>query len=206
MKNHFLFLITLMFCSLLSNGQNISVSFTAAGGASTIDRAKATNLSINQSITLPCSDTLVLSVTTRIPTVSELTHLGMVFPNPFQGRTTITFTVQKPQTVYFTKGDVIHYTFHSGRFVTILTDSPKASKNCEVEFVACEDPDGKNYSVILIGEQTWMAENLAYLPVINGTWAGSRIQPYYYVMGYEGTNVNTAKASSYYTDYHGFSR
>jgi uncharacterized protein (TIGR02145 family) len=45
-----------------------------------------------------------------------------------------------------------------------------------------------------------MAENLAYLPSVSPS-SGSFGSPYYYVYGYEGTNVDEAKATSNYTTY-----
>ena len=61
--------------------------------------------------------------------------------------------------------------------------------------------DGKVYEGITIGHQVWMAENLAYLPVISPPKAGSYVIPLYYVYGYYGTNVVEAKATDEYCTY-----
>lgn len=57
--------------------------------------------------------------------------------------------------------------------------------------------DGNEYNWVQIGDQVWMAENLAYLPSVTG----SQTTPYYYVYGYNGTDVNAAKATANYTTY-----
>jgi uncharacterized protein (TIGR02145 family) len=61
--------------------------------------------------------------------------------------------------------------------------------------------DGKNYQTTLIGNQCWMAENLAYLPSVAPLMIGSDSIPFYYVHGYNGTSVNDAMNTTNYQTY-----
>ncbi len=61
--------------------------------------------------------------------------------------------------------------------------------------------DGNHYAVTIIGSQIWMAENLKYLPSVVGPGSFSNAVPYCYVYGYNGTDVNAAKAQVNYELY-----
>ena len=270
--------------------QDINVTFTPTGEATSIDSVTALNQRTKLSVTLPGDETLVLRQSTGIENVYSLGDQIMVYPNPFAGDSKVSFTINEPQKVNlliqnmtgqvvaetneylqsgvnefeisisengfyvfvaetkeghnscnlvslsssgqknnieckgviselskqlvsggkksehsgysleYVDGDNIHYTCYSGVMTTIFTDSTESTMNYDVEFATCTDPDGKNYDIVMIGYQTWMMENLSYLPISSGN-TGSDGEKHYYVYDYNGTSVSDAKATSNYVKY-----
>ena len=60
---------------------------------------------------------------------------------------------------------------------------------------------GYEYDIVEIGGQCWFAENCRYLPEVSPSSEGSETDPYYYVYGYEGTDVASAMSTSNYATY-----
>ncbi len=104
-------------------------------------------------------------------------------------------------TLGYSPGDVVYYSCTCGCFTTVFTDKPDFSKIYPVQFETCTDPDGRNYPVIRVSGQWWMAENLDWLPEVSPSAAGSDSLDHYYVYGYEGSDRSEARASDSYRKY-----
>jgi uncharacterized protein (TIGR02145 family) len=61
--------------------------------------------------------------------------------------------------------------------------------------------DGRVYNYVIIGNQFWMEENLAYLPKVSQPSVKSFTEPMYYVNGFYNSSLNEAKATNNYKIY-----
>ena len=101
----------------------------------------------------------------------------------------------------YNDGERLKFIGFSGIYATVYTDIPEGDETITFNFIDCTDLDNHHYAVVEIGDQVWMAENLKYLPSVVGPSTGSQTSPYYYVYGYDGTDVDSAKTSANYITY-----
>lgn len=175
-----------------SSEQTISCNITAPENASTLDLSKGSELIIKGEATANQGEITKVELKAGNSVISEVTGV------PFE------YTYQ------FAAGQEL------GEFVIVLSvegdEGAKASSAVTITLERSQDipsvgdgefldtRDNKKYKTVKIGEQTWFAENLAYLPKVSkpADAANEDGLQRYFVLNYDGENVAAAKATEEY--------
>jgi len=88
------------------------------------------------------------------PVIVNLGALKAVFSDqPDQNNTTIV-------RMQYNNGETLLFKGYSDHYARVQTLLPDHSQTVNFDFISCSDLSGNDYSVVTIGSQTWMAENL----------------------------------------------
>ena len=101
-----------------------------------------------------------------------------------------------------TSGQMLGYLIDEDFFNT-STEQPSTDEPIDDNLGPCQGEftvhyHGYDYELVEIGDQCWFAENCRFLPQVHGLYSHSNEEPEAYVLGYDGTNPEEAKAAFYY--------
>ncbi len=104
---------------------------------------------------------------------------------------------QTHDTMYIMKDGAVVAKYHVNNEIdSIVFEQPEV----QAANTFVDDRDGNVYRFVIIGNQTWMADNLRYLPFVTDS-TEVLDTPAYYVYGYGGTDVAEAQAHPNYEKY-----
>ena len=154
-----LFLMIFLFAK--TQAQNYQISFSGTGASTTVDSVKVENLTQCTKLILSGSKILHLTATVGINEMSAGSTTGKM-NNLKSSKSLIE--------MQYTTGNRLKLTgFSEGIYRTICMLVPASTQTVTFNFIACTDTDNNHYSVVRIGKQVWMAENLKTTHYANGT-------------------------------------
>ncbi|MBN2777356.1 MAG: PKD domain-containing protein [Bacteroidales bacterium] len=125
----------------------------------------------------------------------------------FPGGNPSSSSQQNPSVTYNVPGNytvTLIATNSKGSDTQIKTDYIRITTNgvpCTDMPSFIDSRDGTVYPTVQIGNQCWMAKNLAYLPSVTEPETGSVSTAHFYVYDYYGTDVEAAKTKNNYSTY-----
>jgi uncharacterized protein (TIGR02145 family) len=99
----------------------------------------------------------------------EFDKAGITYVNTAASAERINRLKSAESVMQYNSGDTLLMTFISGDYKTKLSDVPETDKTIICNFYECRDFQNKNYPVVQIGNQVWMAENLKTTVLNDGT-------------------------------------
>lgn len=170
--------------------QHVTCAITAPTEGATINIAGKMTIKGEGTIDFGEISTVILKVGNKV--ISEVTKVPFAYEHTFEasqavGALKIELTI---------KGD--QGTMSTSEINVMLKKTEPTPQPGKGEIM--DSRDNHIYKITTIGEQTWMAENLAYLPQVNkpATAITCEGELYYYVWNYEGEDKAAAKNTTEY--------
>ncbi|MBN2775129.1 MAG: hypothetical protein JXR31_12810 [Prolixibacteraceae bacterium] len=117
------FLLFLLFSALISQAQDYIIKFSGTGASGSVDQVIVENITQNKKIILAKNQYL---------------HLTGNNNNVVQTKSSVSYktTSANEITMLFKDGDRMRFTGSSGDYSTVISDSPKQSKNFTFRFIS----------------------------------------------------------------------
>lgn len=147
-----------------TQNDNIKISLVNASGQAVAEKNQNITFGIHQfNISTSKNGLYILNVTGNQTKFSQKIISTNNNQSPdkieYNGYTSIPV---KEKSAKIEGGEIIHFFVYSGDNITKIADTLSESKTYEVEFFECKDDSEESYPIVQIGDQWWMAENLAY--------------------------------------------